>query len=525
VQRVTVAPRIGPKTHAILISLAAMLACLTIGVLAAADPRRFGELMILLPPAVALGIASRAPWAFCVGSLLLVSGYICFNRGFAGFHLPWRGTPFYVGELALLLLLFPALKRLRGRSLGAPIYVLAGWMTFNAFLTVPNIAAYGLNAIRDAAMWYYGLYALVGAAVWYATDRRIILRWFNWIFLGALLAASVGLITSERLWLPFSDHPLPGDRADAPAMHLLGGAVFFLTVAPNEGPRWPRWVTILIIGLSLGLVVTMQVRAAYIALFGVLLLLVLYRRWRPVTLILSVTAGLVGLIWILNLEVERDNQVWSARTIIERQLSTLVFLSGEEDESQARHSGTIRWRLIWWEALVEEAIDEPVTLLVGRGYGPDLTDAVAGSRALGFFYDQGKELGLPVRSPHNIIVTFFARSGAIGLAAWLLLLYLSLERTLKGTFACRSLGDRQNQLFGVWLSAYLVAILLVSSFGVVLESPFGAIPFFWLMGLGIAWGTEQLARVREPVPIQASKPRKLVPARMSTFAARTSHGR
>jgi O-antigen ligase len=103
-------------------------------------------------------------------------------------------------------------------------------------------------------------------------------------------------------------------------------------------------------------------------------------------------------------------------------------------------------------------------------------------------WDQGAEDGKPVRSPHNVAMTVFARTGLIGLAAWLLVLVTSFVSIVRGALACRRRGDRDAELFGVWLIIYLLAMLLIALLGVVLESPFGAAPFFWVIGVGLAWG-------------------------------------
>jgi O-antigen ligase len=99
-----------------------------------------------------------------------------------------------------------------------------------------------------------------------------------------------------------------------------------------------------------------------------------------------------------------------------------------------------------------------------------------------------------VRSPHNIVVTIFARSGVLGLGLWLAMLGTVGWWIMSAVQVCRRLGDRGNELFGVWMGAALLAIVIVSSFGVVLEGPIGGIPFFVLLGLSMAWADQQRRR-------------------------------
>jgi hypothetical protein len=59
-------------------------------------------------------------------------------------------------------------------------------------------------------------------------------------------------------------------------------------------------------------------------------------------------------------------------------------------------------------------------------------------------------------------------------------------------------------------AAVPTSLLVPATFGVILESPFGAVPFFWCVGLLLAWP-------REPTPWA----RRLIRSR-SGFRERTS---
>ena len=92
-----------------------------------------------------------------------------------------------------------------------------------------------------------------------------------------------------------------------------------------------------------------------------------------------------------------------------------------------------------------------------------------------------------MRSPHNIAMTIFARTGLVGLGLWLLMLGTCLTALIRSTVAYHRAGIRDEELFGAWLIVYVLAMLLVALLGVVFESPFGAAPFFWVLGVGLAW--------------------------------------
>ena len=85
-----------------------------------------------------------------------------------------------------------------------------------------------------------------------------------------------------------------------------------------------------------------------------------------------------------------------------------------------------------------------------------------------------------VRSPHDYFVGSFARLGLIGLGL-LLAVVLSLIR--RAYSFRKRIADDELLTFA---ALTVFAILSVASFGVVLEAPFGAVPFWWAAGLLLA---------------------------------------
>jgi hypothetical protein len=454
---------------------------------------------------VGLALAVPAAWilhrrvgsSFALVVLVGIGGLITLTRGFAGIYLPAGGAPLYAGELLLMLLLVPAVRRLRGRSYGLPALLLVVWVAFNAALTVPRIGEFGLTAIRDAATWYYALFAIIGAAAWPEITKTTVRRWFaltaliSFVVLPASLLAQNGSIPNVSL--PLSDAPLLTDKFDTNAMYLLAAAALFITGDGRAEVAWPRWATLWLLVIALAEIVVVQHRSAMVGLIGVLALLVAFRMWRPVLRIVGGGLALVAVLWVLGIEIDTPRGAVSAQTVLERQASTLGFISGDEAaRDQDGPGGTVRWRTVWWRALVDQALAAPTLLVVGRGYGPDLRDAVVGLQVGDLNWDQGTEKARPVRSPHSIAMTLFARSGLLGLTIWTLLLGASVGRMVRATAAARRAGRHDDEMFGIWLVATLVAILLVAMLGVVLESPFGGAPFFFLLGIGVAWASDLL---------------------------------
>jgi glycosyltransferase involved in cell wall biosynthesis len=429
--------------------------------------------------------------------LLLVGGYIALNRGFAGLHLPLGGLPLYVGELVLLLCLLPTAKRLRNRRLGAPLGLLLAWMAFNLALTIWKLPEYRIDSVRDAAVWYYGVFALVGVAAWPELREAAVRKWFTRFFIFAMVATPIHMLSATAVLPaitgPVLDGELFGERSDAMALQLLGAGALFLTGSQLDRTPWPRRLTPLLAAVALGLMATQQVRAAFVALIGILLLFLFYQLSRPIVMSAAALGVVFGLLWAVDLRVQTVRGEVSASAVIERQLSTLNFVTGaEERDEDPGAAETVRWRLIWWQALVDEALSDPWILVRGRGYGPDLHDSVAGLSTGERNWDQGSEEGRRVRSPHNIAMTLLARSGVVGLALWLAVLAASLGFIMRASLQARVARENDAALFGVWIAAYLIETVVVASLGVVLESPYGAVPFFLTLGIGVAWAAERL---------------------------------
>jgi hypothetical protein len=159
-------------------------------------------------------------------------------------------------------------------------------------------------------------------------------------------------------------------------------------------------------------------------------------------------------------------------------------------EAALSAEGTTRARLISWHRVIGYTLDDPGRTVVGVGFGTDFLRLSDADLPLG--------RGVGVRSPHNYLLTCFARLGLVGLS-----LVIAVLVTILGAAAgsLRSSGSDELTSLSILL---VVSILIVALMGVVLESPFGAAPFFWASGvlLGISrFRRAQRRRIRPfPVP-------------------------
>ena len=85
-----------------------------------------------------------------------------------------------------------------------------------------------------------------------------------------------------------------------------------------------------------------------------------------------------------------------------------------------------------------------------------------------------------VRSPHDYLIGSFARLGLVGVGLILAILVNLLHRMARFR---RRIAEDELLMFA---ALTVIAMIPVASFGVVLEAPFGAVPFWWAAGLLLA---------------------------------------
>jgi O-antigen ligase len=154
--------------------------------------------------------------------------------------------------------------------------------------------------------------------------------------------------------------------------------------------------------------------------------------------------------------------------------SVLNTSSGAEYEQNAE--GTQRAREMTWTGIWNWVTNDSSRTLFGSGFGNDfLSQSGVLSFLEGTTYDN-------VRSPHDWLVGVLARTGFVG-AALAVLMLLAL---------CVIVWRNRDRIGSSELltTAALVAFAIVpiSLMGVVLEAPFGAIPFWWSLGILSALG-------------------------------------
>jgi len=394
--------------------------------------------------------------------------------------------PIYLGDLLLAVAVAhatiswalagtrPASDISRRRYPALAVAALGGWALLRFLLG----ANHGLDALRDLAPYAYAAVAFLTATAYAhssAANRARTLKLLEVALIGHLLWMLPARIAYDQqpvgpglhLFLP---------RADVDGAVLGVTACLFLLRYLHRGGL----VRLLVAVVSLGLTLSLSSRASALAAFaGLLLTLWCYFLGSRQTLQTNprrrvAVAGLVPFV-VISLALAIPETAAGSK---------LLASIGAVQADSARELGglgTARARRATWRRVVDYTTDTPSRLTVGVGFGPN------------FMLDSGASIALlndddpTLRSPHNFFLGTFARLGLVGL----FLLGLVILGMLGGIWRVRRFAAADELV----LLAVIVPpiMLVVAAFGVVLEAPFGAIPFFWFLGV-------LLAKPQPPVP-------------------------
>jgi len=406
--------------------------------------------------------------------------YALLGKGFA--YAGWQ--PFYVSEL-LLLFSFIALcgtGRI-GSLLRTPLgCIMACFLAWQLACMVPYLGTFGVDSLRDSAIWGYATFAWMSAALVLRLPSflEVVVRKQYWrfakvyVFFGA--AAWLATLYLQE-WLPH----WPGTAVSIPlikggeyCVHMAGILAFVLSGLAGSSQLWAFMI---LADAMLGMSVRGGLLAFLVASSCVLLLRARFDR-----LVLVLGSSLLVVVAMAAFDI-RLGVPGTAREFSLDQLSdNLTSVIGDSDRRDLE--GTKNWRIAWWRTIREYTVNGAY-FWTGKGYGVNLADS------------DGFQVGTrdePLRSPHSSHMTFLARSGVPGLLLWI---------TLQGSWAALMLVSyiraRQCRLafwssLFAWLLAYWVAFMVSASFDVFLEGPMAGIPFWTLFGLG--WGSEITFRSR-----------------------------
>lgn len=410
---------------------------------------------------------------------IALMGYALMGRGFAYLGFP----PLYVGEIALLI---GTIVFLRNGALVAslatlPSLLLVALMVWVLARTIPFVSVYGFDSLRDSTVVMYGGFALIVIGLLLEDARRIdtVLRYFN-ILLVSFPAICVGfwLNLYWMEYIPWLLGPVPivDITTSAVGTHLAGTMVFVLIGYRKVSLLWFLvWLT------TLTLVAATNRGATIAALCPVVFAMLMLGRLRLLATAMLAVAGVFAVLLTVESTFTQDNvadgrsrRVVSAHQII-KNAQSIVGDSGDQNVE-----GTKRWRLAWWDTIINDTIYGP-HFWTGRGFGLNLADA-DGHSGPPVLHGQSSQ---PTRSPHNVNMTLLARAGVPGVILWSLVLISWAGMLLRAMLVARTRGHKQWADLFLFVICYLTSILINAFVDVTLEGPMQGIWFWCLFGFGI----------------------------------------
>jgi hypothetical protein len=415
--------------------------------------------------------------------LVVLVGYALFDRGFAWFHLP--GTPLFIGEItlglgvmAMMATRVPMLSMIR-RSPG--LKALSVWMVWGFLFLIAQLPTYGIDTVRDSAIWYYGATAILVVFLVMADPFRLgrwadgfgkvmpyILGWFPVaIALDTVLGAGPPYVPDSAV--PFFTHRF-GNIAVLSAISLG-----FIWLVDRERGRFSaqRRVALTALATIAILLAGFQNRGGMVsAVFGIVLILFLLprRRGEMALIIAGVGLSLGTLAIVSDIRVPVSN----GREISAAQMMENVGSIINPEGADSRQRSTTEWRLSLWSSVVNDVNN--LHPLQGFGPGPDL-----GER-----YGVTTSEQVPLRNPHNSHVGVLARMGWVGIGMWAVLwsVWALNLLQLRSRLLRRGRAVEAGTIAWVLVSAFM--ILLNSVFDPTLEGPQVGFVLWLIFGLGAA---------------------------------------
>jgi hypothetical protein len=407
-----------------------------------------------------------------VGGLLVI-GYLCLGRSFAYLGVP--SLRIFVGEIALVafLVLKPRVaigswtasllrpSPLNGLALAMLVFMMFGiWQVLRGALNGVSLFA----VLKYFVFNYYTIYVFLG--IWIGSRAplllpklTVILAWTNGIY---GLFYIVGL-ESVAIMVPGSDIKLFGQPG--------GAAIAILGLVCLERYLGRVWIPL---SLNIIVIMAMQVRAEWLGLaVGMLAWGLITRRLGKVFAVGFAGLMILGLVELADVKIPGRAGHVSLGTIIGRVIAPIDKEFAKTFSPKAEEAaGTFEWRQKWWEQIWRSAQSTPMLQMFGHGYGFDLFSLappdVRGGQA---------EV---IRTPHNVFYYALGYTGWTGVVLFGLLqltIFLALWQSFRVA----------GQFVGIlwWLAG-----MSMSFFGNYFETPFGAIPFYLLIGLSIAPGLQ-----------------------------------
>jgi O-Antigen ligase len=426
---------------------------------------------------------------------ILLFGYIVGQSGFGHFSFsPRRGI--YLGEIGLMICLAALfMRRAFTRERLVPASGLA-WAIF-ALIIVGGFrfiydyrhSVNGIDVIRDFATIYYAFFFFITFTICRHPGSRLFLQRSITVALACAIFICPPSWFVPSLYNYFVIHrqPFIAPRGDLTGSFMGFGCILFYLNGQTKG-HVMRW-TLLSFAAFVAFLIPLS-RATFLGFAAAVIILMLSGQAKFLLRVaIFCVIGIMTLTPLL-LAVKTTGEETYVTQLRDKILSiiepfgTKHTFASEVGENAA---GNNEFRAAWWKSVIDETNDK--SPLFGLGFGYDLAKRFLIS------YTAVNPYEFDTRSPHSILLTIYGRMGIVGILSFAIVVFYILRSSLRCAAAIRR-GKTPATDIALWCG--VVAILVTSCFGVMLEGPMAAIVFWSLLGMASFGEWERLnAPVKE----------------------------
>jgi len=426
---------------------------------------------------------------------------IILNYGFDNFAVGAGGVKFPLSDVLVFIALLLVLQKFGQRFIkeivaDPPALCLAGLLVMTFFHLLFNIPRWGFYSVRDSSMFFEAVLLILGVA-WAQNSQSVefLRRWLFYVLLINLFYSYTFNWAEKIQYLSpkfgvFHPVPLIGNYQQT-ALWSVAAAIYFIWIGPHV-VRWPRWTLILLAAAQLGALGVLQVRAMYMGIGVIFVILLLFGETKK-SVIFATTIGwgagaLVALLLIVSaLGIQIQGRMGPVTFgFIGEQIQTVLNIGNATTRMSHEED-----RADWYGQVWQRITSSPVNLAVGEGFGQALINFV-------------NEEGIPVREPHNSSLTVLARLGFVGLSLWVLFLGMVVMRYIR--FLRKRSAPDETRATVLWLFLCFVLYLMTFSVQPTLEFSHGSMPFYFLIGLGFGiMGHKQFSFAPQPFRVRAAR--------------------
>ena len=417
---------------------------------------------------------------------ILIVGYLSLSRTFAYVGIPW--WKIFIGEVVLAMLFIygpkfnarPWPKAFLSVTVLRRFLILYGlFFAYGVVQIVHGILAGNppLIAVRDLTFNYYPVYFFLGLSAGLLRPDLLprILRafaWFNGIY-GVLYLFALNRI----------DWFVPGVSDEIATVPIFGQPIYsFVALLGLIAYEKELWKSSHLLGLNAFVMLGMQIRTEWFAfVIGVITWFVVTGQGKRLLQATAILLSLFCVMYITDFSVPgpegRGGGDISVRQLTDRAVAP--FRADASDAKAAAGIGaesqesTFVWRTVWWLFIWNAVHSSLNSTIWGFGYGYPLGDLAP--------YLAGEF----IRTPHN---EFFY---ALGYTGWIgvILFFLMQGEILRLLWR---VNRKTRDPFGV---PFWVAMTAYGMFFPLGETPYGAIPFYLILG----WLVSPLLSERDSV--------------------------